>query len=496
MAIAGSTQACRSNARPAGSIVLLTESPITRIDPRFALGAWEVRVSRLVAPGITMPGYAPGQAGLASQVDFLDASHIEVKLKPDARFSSGRPVTASDVAYTFTSILDPHTRSPYRAALAESLAAVNVIDERRALFILKVPRASFTADLQMGILDRFAGASLVGAGAYMIKDITPDRVELVANPFSSAPPRAGLVVRTIRDDNARIIALLGGSGDAILNGVTPQVLQALEGHKDLRIATAPSATVTYLGFNVKDPLLGHPKVRLAVALAINKGQLIASRLGNQAIAADSLLAVDNPFYASNPQLTFDPERANRLLDEAGFPDPDGAGPAPRLSLVWKSSNNRFRTSLALAIAQQLANVGIAIDVRSFEFATLMQDLRRGNFQLFSLQMTDVYEPDWLRSTFHSARIPTENNGWSGLNRFAFRDSKVDALLDEASSTLEFELRRRLYGQVQALVAQALPCVPLWHEHNVLVTHRDITGTLPPRTGGLEVLLRAHLVTER
>ena len=145
---------CRPDARPAGVVVVLTESPIGRLDPRFALGAWDVRVSRLVAPGLTMPGYAPGTAGLGDKFHFQDARHLQVTVRPDARFSTGRSVDAEDVAFTFRSILDPKTQSPYRSALSETLAAVSVIDPKRVVFELKIDRASFAADLQMGIVDR------------------------------------------------------------------------------------------------------------------------------------------------------------------------------------------------------------------------------------------------------------------------------------------------------------------------------------------------------
>lgn len=474
--------------------MVLTEAPIGRLDPRFALSAWEVRVSRLVAPGLTVPGYAPGTAGLAASVRFVDATHVEVMLRSDAKFSSGRPVHAQDVAFTFESILDPATKSPYGSALSESLQSVRVLDARTVEFALKVPRASFTADLQMGIVDpKFAasankrGIDVVGAGPYLIKGTSPDRVELLPNPFASAKPASGLVVRTIRDDNARIIALLGRSGDALVNGVTPQVLQALRQRSDLRVSTAASATVTYLGFNVQDPTLSNASVRKAIAMSINRAQLVRFRLGGQAQVADSLLASDNPFHAADvPQLKFDPSAAKQLLDSSGHSDPDGAGPLPRFTLVWKSSNNRFRASLAEAIAKQLAEVGIAVEVRAFEFATLMKDLRRQNFQLFSLQMTDVYEPDWLRSTYHSSRIPSEGNGWSGLNRFHFSDPGVDRLLEQAAGALDTGVRRQLYARVQRQVAEALPCFPLWHEHNLLVTRQQLVSVGKPRTGGLEV----------
>jgi len=490
---------CRPDARPAGVVVVLTESPIVRLDPRFALGAWDVRVSRLVAPGLTLPGYAPGTAGLGETFHFQDAKHLQVTLRSDARFSSGRKVDAEDVAFTFRSILDPKTQSPYRSALSETLENVKVIDQNRVVFELKVDRASFAADLQMGIVDRtFAartekhGIDVVGAGPFAIKHMAADRIELSPNTYAAATATAGIVVRTIRDDNARIIALLGKSGDAILNGITPQVLQALEGHTDLRITTAPSATVTYVGFNLKDRILGIADVRRAIALAIDRPQLIRARLGGNALLADSLLAANNPFHSKGlPTFAYDPNRSKQLLDAAGFTDPDGDGPLPRFSLVWKSSNNRFRVSLAEAIAKQLAVVGIKVQVRAFEFATLMQDLRHLNYQLFSLQMTDVYEPDWLRSTYHSSRIPSEENGWSGLNRFGFVDAEMDANLQRAAALLNPAERAGVYAQVQHRVAELLPCFPLWHENNVLVTRATLGVMAAPRTGGLEVLLKAQ-----
>jgi peptide/nickel transport system substrate-binding protein len=490
---------CRPHARPAGVVVVLTESPVGRLDPRFAVGAWDVRVSRLIAPGLTIAGYAPGTAGLGDGFRFHDPRHVEVTLRADARFSSGRAVDAHDVAYTFRSILDPQTQSPYRSALSETLSAVNVLDPKTVVFELKVDRASFTADLQMGIVDRLFdaksekhGIEVVGAGPFSIKKISADRIELSPNAFAKSTTTAGIVVRTIRDDNARIIALLGKSGDAILNGITPQVLQALQARSDLRITTAPSATVTYLGFNLKDGILGIPEVRRAIASAIDRPQLVRARLGGNALLADSLLASDNPFHAKGlPDFSYDPARSRSLLDAAGFPDPDGDGPLPRFSLVWKSSNNRFRVSLAEAIAKQLGHVGIKVEVRAFDFATLMKDLRHLNYQLFSLQMTDVYEPDWLRSTYHSSRIPTEENGWSGLNRFGFVDDELDANLQKAAGLLDPAERLAMYAHVQQRVGSLLPCFPLWHENNVLVTRASLGVMAPPRSGGLEVLLKVQ-----
>ncbi len=485
-------------ARPRDTLVLLNESPLGRLDPRFAITSWDVRVSRLIAPGLVVPGEAlAAGGGLADTLEALDPLTWEASLSSTARFSNGAAVTPADVVYTFESLLDPTFGSPYRSALAEVLRGVEVRPNGRVRFHLKVPRASFTSDLHMGVVARPQitppQVDFMGAGPYQLKQQTGDRVVLAANPHTPTPPAMNkLVVRTIRDDNARIMAVFGGSGDAIFNGVTPQVLQTVQARADVQVLFAPSATVTYVGFNLHDPVLAHRKVRRALAMSIDRARLVQAKLAGQAAVAESLLDAANPFFAHGlPPLVFDPQAAAALLDEAGFPDPDGPGPLPRFALVWKTSNNRFRLSLVQAMARQLAAVGVAVDVRAYEFATFMHDVRNGNFQLFTLQMSDVLDPDWLRSALHSQRIPSAKNHWVGLNRFRFDDPTVDALLEAASVEANLPRRRDLYRKVQEQVAERLPCLPLWHEHNVLVLRRDIEGVSLPYAGGLQGLLLAR-----
>src|SRR5262249_4305074 len=129
--------------------------------------------------------------------------------------------------------------------------------------------------------------------------------------------------------------------------------------------------------------------------------------------------------------TYDPAKAKALLDEAGHPDPDGDGPQPRVPLPLKVSNVEFNRLQAEAVQQNLRAVGIALDVRTYEFATLYADVLKGNFQLFTLQWVGgaVADPDILRRVFHSTQVPP-----TGFNRGFFHDPRVDRLLDEAAAT--------------------------------------------------------------
>jgi peptide/nickel transport system substrate-binding protein len=509
---------CRGPGTAQDEIVLLNEMPLPRLDPRYAATTWEQKVSQLVVPGLTgLKDRGLGStAGLAESLVAEDDLTYRARLRPQARFSDGRLVTAADVKYTFDSFRDPLLGSPFRKTWEEYLAQVEILDAATVRFRLKSPRAPFPTDLETaGIVARHVAEPLddavraaaragrppppldlarevVGAGPYRLDGRTSDVITLERNPHALEPPATGrLVVRTIRDDNARVLALVGGSADVVLNGVTPLVVETLVNNPRLKVDHGPSATLTYLGFNLDDPVLKDGRVRQAIALALDRERLVAAKFQGRARPASSPLDASNPFFNAEVRpWPHDPASARRLLDEAGYPDPDGAGPRPRMRLTWKTSAQRFRVALVHAMARQLGEVGIAVDVRPFEFATFLSDVRKGNVQLFSLQMPDIVEPDMLRALFHSGRIPTAENAWAGANRFRFRNGAVDRRLDQAAAVRDPEQRKALYAEVQAVLAQDLPMLPLWHEDNVMVYRRGLSGVEVLKTGRLEGLLAA------
>jgi peptide/nickel transport system substrate-binding protein len=301
-----------------------------------------------------------------------------------------------------------------------------------------------------------------------------------------------MVVRTIRDDNSRFLALMGRSGDLIQNGIPPLVLETFEKDPRLEVRYGRGATVTYLGFNLTAAGTADPRVRQAIALAIDRRAIIASKLRGHAVMATGMLDPGNPYHAADVATwDYDPARARQLLDQAGFPDPDGDGPLPRLRLTWKTSAQRFRVALAQVMARQLEAVGIEVDVRPFEFATFMDDVKKGNFQIFSLQATDLIEPDMLRAFFHSSRIPSPATHFSGANRFRYRNPTVDGWLDQGAAQRDPARRRELYDRVQRALAAELPMFPLWHEDNVVAIRRGVTGYTITPTAGLGGALTAR-----
>ncbi|HEU4733342.1 MAG TPA: ABC transporter substrate-binding protein, partial [Kofleriaceae bacterium] len=267
----------------------------------------------------------------------------------------------------------------------------------------------------------------------------------------------------------------GGSADLIENGVRLDLVAAVRDRPRVHVETSPSVLLTYLMMNNDDKLLADRRVRRALALALDRPAIIAAKLGGLAVPATGLLPPSHWAYCGDvPRWDHDLAAARQLLDEAGYPDPDGDGPLPRFHLVYKTSADAFRVAIARVIAAQLAEVGIAVEVRSFEFATFFADVKKGAYQLASMQTAEITEPDFYFMYFHSSWIPTPDNP-DGFNRWRYRSAEVDRLTLAGREELGRERRKQIYAEVQRIVAEDVPIIPLWHEDNVVLTNREVEG---------------------
>ena len=246
--------------------------------------------------------------------------------------------------------------------------------------------------------------------------------------------------------------------------------------------TAPGIGTTYLGINTRAPQLQDVRVRRALAHAIDRSALIASKFQNRAEPAASFIPSGHwAFESDTPSYAFDPARARQLLDEAGLRG------TPRARWVLRCNSERFRVSIARAVAAMLADVGISVTVQPTETATLLSDLDRGHFQITLLQFTEVIEPHVLSWFFASDRIP--GPGQEGLNRWRISDPVLDAAFERGRRSLAREDRKAAYGEVQRILAAQLPVVPLWHEAVVAVRALRAPAISVPRDGRFTTLAR-------
>jgi peptide/nickel transport system substrate-binding protein len=489
--------ACHRRAAP-DTLVIAEESAAVDFDPRFALDAYSSRVVGLLYAGlVSQDAHAELQPDLATSWYAAGGTTYVFTLRPGLTFHDGRALTAADVVYTYTSLRDPALRSP-KADEFKELLAVTAPNDTTVVFTLRRPFAPFLQSLKTGIVPRGAGRELarrpVGAGPFRLVDFDPGaRIILgaFADYHGGAPRIKRVVIKTVPNDTTRLLELRKGSVQLLVNSIPPDGLAQLRADPRLQILTQPGLNVSYLGFNLRDPRLADVRVRRAFAHAIDREGLIRNLLAGGAVTTATILA---PMLWSSardlPTYAYDPARARALLDASGYRDPDGPGPQPRFTLTYKTSTNPLRRRIADAIAAELRDVGIALEVQGFEFATFFDDIKKGNFAVFSLVWVGIVEPDALYNIFHSTSLPP-----AGANRGAFADAEADRLLEQGRATLDRAERTRIYAALQRRLAAELPYVTLWVQNDVAAASTRLRGfTLYPG-GDYTGIVRATMSDE-
>jgi peptide/nickel transport system substrate-binding protein len=227
-------------------------------------------------------------------------------------------------------------------------------------------------------------------------------------------------------------------------------------------------------------------VRQALAYAIDRHPLIHDLWRDFARPAASVLPPESWAYDANvPKYEFNPERARQLLDAAGYPANGGV----RFHIVMKTSTEESSRLLAAVLQQQLREIGIALDIRSFEFATFFSDVTHGEFQMYSLRWIGGNEdPDIFELIFHSSRIIPK-----GANRSFYSNPRVDELIDQARAVTDQEQRRHMYSEIQRILATELPYVNLWYNDNILVHSKRVRGLTLNPSGNYDFLKTAELI---
>jgi peptide/nickel transport system substrate-binding protein len=456
--------------------VIVRASPVN-FDPRVGTDEQSQRVSQLVYSRLMdLDENLRVVPGVADRMENPDPLTYIVYLRSGVRFHDGHELTAADVVYTFNSFLDPDFVSVLKGAyrMVESITA---LDDYRVQFTLKEPFGSFPIQLVMPVVPAGAGDSQrtfpIGTGPYrFVRYAVDEQVELSAfeGYWDGLPQNAGVILRIVPDETMRGLELRKGSADLTINDASPDVAHQLE-EDGLQVVEAQGVDYAYVGLNMRDPVLQDKRVRHAIGYAIDRQAIVDYlRRGLARPAVGVLSPVAWAFEPDVHQFHRDVERAKRLLDEAGYPDPDGDGPLPRLQLSLKTSTDEFFRLQATVLQQNLRDVGIDVDVRSYEFATFYADVLKGNFQLFTLQWVGVTDPDMLRRVFHSEQVPPV-----GFNRGYYSNPEVDRLIDLATSAPTDAERRQYYGEAQKAVAEDAPYISLWYKTNIAVAQPNISG---------------------
>ena len=480
------------------TLVMIIESSPTNLDPRIGIDAWSERIDNLIFDDLLSRGNDLNVApGLAESWEVTDPRTYVFHIHRGVMFHDGQPLTSRDVKWTFDSLLQGKIRST-KAAVYKYVDRIDAPDEATVIFHLKEPDSTLLWNLSdgaIGIVPYGSGDEImlhpVGSGPFKFVSAETDREVIIERNDQYWGEKAKLArVRfaVVPDETTEALELRKGSGDVAINSLTPDTVITLAKNPNLSVMNGPGTRLAYLGFNLRDPLLKDARVRQAIAYGLDRRPMIEYLWRNEAEPAKSILPVQSWAYNGNvPAYEHDPEKARALLDAAGFrPASDGV----RFHITMKTSTDANTRLMVAVMQQQLRDVGIALDIRSFEFATFFSDVQHGAFQMYGLRWIGGNEdPDIFEYAFHSSKFPP-----NGANRDYYSNPKVDALIDKARQEIDPKVRKALYDEVQSILAQDLPYINLWYLDNVLVhTNRVRNLELNP-AGNYDFLRTAELVT--
>ena len=412
-------------------------------------------------------------------------------LHDGVKFHDGRPLTSADAKYTLDTVLAntfAKSASFFEGSGANRqsyIKSVETPDPKTLVITLARPWGLLTNLVPISIIPKDTYATQkdhpLGSGPFKFVsyDGSQQILDLTANPdyWQGAPQIQSLRVRVITEANALQSELSAGRIDLAPNptNLSPDAVNSLKQDPNLQVQQFNGSNVNLLTFNTAEAPLNDVRVRQAICYAINRESLIRDLLLGQAKIAHSIIPEESWAYTPGQTYSFDPAKSKKLLDEAGFRDPDGDGPKMRFDkpVVFKISGaSAAARNYAGVIQDYLKAVGIPISIVTAELNTLFDELRRGNFQIaYGQWVGGNQDPVFYKDLFATSEIPTETR--TGRNRSRYSNKELDALLEEVIRTFDREKAKALYARIQEIVSRDAPILPLWYQANMVVAKKNV-----------------------
>ncbi len=314
-----------------------------------------------------------------------------------------------------------------------------------------------------------------GTGPYMLKEwVSGDHLTLVANPnYSGAnkPISPTVIIKWSDTAAKRLQELQAGTAD-FMDNVSPDDAKTVKGDASLQLIPRPAFTTLFLGFNVDAAPWNNEKVRQALAIGIDRDRLVNTFEGPGSTVADHFAPCSVAGGCEGAAWpAADVAKAKDLLKAAGFDF------SKSYDLYFRPKVRQYVANppgVAQDLQAQFATLGIKLVLHQEDNAAYITNSAAGKYPLFLLGWTGDY-PDmtnWLDYHF----------GIGSAKRFGAHFTDLTDLLTKASTTVDPAARLVLYGQANALIAQHVPAIPLYHAGNALAARADTTGVLPSAIG--------------
>jgi peptide/nickel transport system substrate-binding protein len=478
-------------AQPAGTLVVGLVAEPVNLDPPQVTDLNSNRVGRRVVETlVTFPDEStqvvPGLA--ESWTISKDGLQYTFKLRRGIAFHDGTPLNAEAVKFSIERQINPNHpayklgKYPFANYFFGNVKAVEVLSDERVAFLLNEPRASFLAVLTAGAASIVSPTAVmkwgpdypnhpVGTGPFRFASWDRgQRVVLEKNPgYWKYPVKVERVIyRPIVEDQARLTELLTGGLDLIV-GVPADNVAQLEKNSKITLLKQVGAHVWYLGMNNQKKPFDDKRVRQALNYAVNKDAIVNDVLkGTGAASKGPVLPGTWGADGALKAYPYDPERAKKLLAEAGYPN----GFTTTLWVPESGSGMQAPVAMSTVMQSNLKAVGVNVSLQTMEWGAYLAKLRTKEQELFALSwMAGTEDPDMVMyPLLHSSQ-------WTpvGPNRALYKNTRFDALLQQARLTTDQAKRAQLYKEAQRILIDDAPWVFVDHEIQIAALTKRVQG---------------------
>jgi len=467
-------------------IVGLSDSPVT-LDPRFSTDANGQRVCDLIfsalvqlTPDLKISG------DLAESWSYADKTY-SFEIRPQVFFHNGSPLSKADLILSLQQF--SKTSSPFFGQfekIKKFAVEYDIHKGGRVQITLSEFSASFLYDLtllkilpqkQIDHLQKRFYTQPIGTGPYQFVSDQNNQLQLRAfdNYYRSPPKTKNLVFKSIRDASTRFHKVYKGEIDLVQSDIPHSKVKFFQKSPDFKVQIKPSLSTTYLLINMKHPDLKLLEFRQALAASLDIKPILQFKFEGLADKALSLLPKAHPDHypalehkkltLGKIQTIFSKQRQKPLL--------------------FKTSNNFDAIENGRILVQQLQEKGLQIHQRTFEWGTLYEDIKKGNFELALMKWVGITDPDLYRISLHSNMVPP------GRNRGSYSNPLFDKTSEEASREDNPLTRHKLVKQMQEIVHRDLPIIPLWYDQQVAIINKRVKGYELSLTGDFSGLLNVY-----
>lgn len=428
-----------------------------------------------------------------------DGLSWKVKLRDDVKWHDGTPFTAEDVKFTLELLVDPDFRS-WRRAGHDQVRDITVVSPTEITWRMESAYAPYPSVLAStfivpkhafdGVADKntapFNNAP-IGTGAFKWGSrVAGDHIELAANAdyFGEGPYIERVIVKYIPDLNVMYTQFKSGDIDVTgLQWITPDHYEEAKNLEGKEVSLVPGSTVESFTLNMERPQFKDLAVRQALYHAIDKQSIIDALYYGLNSPTESYVPQQSFYYNPDlPKHEFSIEKANQLLDEAGWAR--GAGgirekDGVRLSFTNSTTaGHHIREQAQQFIQQTFQEIGVEMTISNLPPAVMW-----GDYWMLSQFDTVVVGIDFLTgpdpdTSDYFASTSSSAKGGAGQNNWQYVSEEVDSLLKEGGSVFVPEERKKSYLRQQEVIRHDLPLLPLFQYTTVRGRKNGMTGFTP------------------